>query len=388
MLHVDVLTAFFNTGAAALVAAAIIGVTRADQPRLRRALRYCAGGMVVLGVGLLPAGLGPAAAHPAAQFSIVFCSLAGIVLIGYGLGQVRGQRSTARLPVIVLLGLAVILLAALADGPLTLARCYSWAMLAVSLQVGWLMRGFIRAPRNLIELGLGLIAVTLTVSAIVRLGFALHYNGPPRVDIMLAPSTPAALFAALYAVMPITVATLLLSLVNTRLHQRLHTRASTDELTGLLTRRALRELAPPMLDGKHRGDVGVVLIDLDHFKAVNDGHGHAVGDQVLRMVATSLKAQLRPDALIARYGGEEFVALIPGLDLPAARRAAERLRAAVQAEPWTQTTALAHAITVSIGVALAGPGEDLDRALQHADEALYRAKRDGRNQVQISLKVA
>lgn len=391
MLHIDVLTAFFNAGAAALVAAGIIGLTRTDQKRLRAALRTCTWGMLMLGVGLIPAGMGAeVAARPAAQFSITFCSLAGIVLIGHGLGRTRGRRTSARLPGIFIVAVAPILLLALDAGPLALAHSYTWAMLAASLLATWAMRSFIVRPRNAIELGLGLMALTLSLSGVVRGGFALGYSGPPRVDIMLAPDTAAALFASLYAVMPITVATLLLSLVNTRLQRRLHARASTDELTSLLTRRALREQAATLLAQGHRrrAEVAVVLIDLDHFKAVNDRHGHAVGDEVLRTVAATLKAQLRSDALLARYGGEEFVVLLPEIDLPGARRAAERLRAAVQDEGWTRIAAFERGMTVSIGVALAGPGDDLDRTLQRADEALYRAKRDGRNQVQVSLMVA
>ncbi len=391
MLHVDVLTAFFNTGAAALVAAAIIGLTRTDQARLRAALRTCAWGMVMLGVGLVPAGMGAeVAALPAAQFSITFFSLAGIVLIGQGLGRTQGRRTPATLPGVFLVVAAAVLLVALNSGPLAFAHSYTRDMLAASLLATWAMCGFIVRPRNAVELGLGLMALTLTLSAVARIGFALAYSGPPRVDIMLAPDTPAALFASLYAVMPITVATLLLSLVNTRLQHRLHARASTDELTSLLTRRALRELAATMLEQEHkrRSEVAVVLIDLDHFKSVNDQHGHAVGDEVLRFVAATLKAQLRSDALLARYGGEEFVAMLPAIDLPGARRAAERLRAAVQDEAWAQVAAFDRGLTVSIGVALAGPGDDLDRTLQRADEALYRAKRDGRNQVQVSLRVA
>jgi diguanylate cyclase (GGDEF)-like protein len=218
----------------------------------------------------------------------------------------------------------------------------------------------------------------------------LTYVGEPRVNLLYVPAPLEPVLAALYGVIPIVMATLLLSLVNARLHQQLRNRATTDELTGILTRRALRELAPSMIEleqQRHR-DMAVLMLDIDHFKAVNDHHGHAAGDKVLRWVATTLQTHLRPDALLARYGGEEFVVVLPVDDLPGARRASERLRHAVEDIDWARALGLDLQVTVSVGVALIGPHETLDGALQRADEALYRAKREGRNQVQVSLMVA
>ena len=104
--------------------------------------------------------------------------------------------------------------------------------------------------------------------------------------------------------------------------------------------------------------------------------------------ATVLQAHMRVDTLLARYGGEEFVAVVPVDGLPTARRVAERLRHAVESADWRSQVRLEHGVTVSVGVAMVGATESLDAALQRADEALYRAKRDGRNQCQIGLAVA
>ena len=97
---------------------------------------------------------------------------------------------------------------------------------------------------------------------------------------------------------------------------------------------------------------------------------------------------MRIDSLLARYGGEEFVALVPVDDLPGARRVAERLRHAVETIAWFDRLRLPQGVTVSIGVAMVDPGESLDSALQRADEALYRAKHEGRNQCQVALSRA
>lgn len=390
MLYVDVLSAYLNCGVAALVGAAIMRAAETDDARLRRALRICGWALVTLGVGLLPAGLGDGAAHPAAQFSLAFGSLAGVVLMAHGLGQVQGRDLPTRWVAAVLVGLALGALAALQAGPLVFGLAYAVGLAATTTLMAWHGRGFVGSPRSRVEGGLGLSLLLVAASSWLRLGFTLVDAGPPRVDMLYVPMPVASLLAALYGVMPITMATLLLTLVNARLHQQLHSRATTDELTGALTRRALRELAPPMIERERsrHGQVAVVMIDLDHFKGVNDTYGHAVGDRVLQMAASTLQANLRPDALLARYGGEEFVAVLPIDDLPSARRVSERLRAAVEGVDWTRVAVLDRTVTVSVGVALTGPGETLDGVLQRADEALYRAKREGRNQVRVSLMVA
>jgi diguanylate cyclase (GGDEF)-like protein len=390
MFHVDVLSAYLNCGVAALVGAAIMRAAETDDLRLRRALRICGWALVTLGVGLLPAGLGAGAAHVAAQLSLAIGSLAGVVLMALGLGQVQGRDMPTRWVWALLAGLGLAQVAALLAGPLVLGQVYAIGLAGTATLMAWHGRGFFVSPRNLIERGLGLSLLLVTASSWLRLAFTLAYVGPPRVDLLYVPPTVAPWLAALYGVIPITMATLLLTLVNARLHQQLRSRATTDELTGTLTRRALRELAPVVLEREQlrQAEVAVVMIDLDHFKSINDTYGHALGDRVLRMAASTLQANLRPDALLARYGGEEFVAVLPIEDLPAARRVAERLRAAVEGVAWTRVAGLDHAVTVSVGVALAGAGETLDSALQRADEALYRAKREGRNQVQISLMAA
>ncbi|MBL8324300.1 MAG: GGDEF domain-containing protein [Rubrivivax sp.] len=390
MLHVDILTAYLNCGVAALAGAAMLRFARTDDARLRRALALCGFGLLVLGTGLLPAGLGEAAAHPAAQFSMAWGSLAGIVLMSRGLAQVQGRDLPAGWVAAAIAALALGTMLSLAAGPALFGRAYACALAATTTTMAWYCRGLVASPRNPVERAFGLVLVGIAASSWLRLAFTLAYDGPARTDLLYLPAAVAPAMAAAYGVVPIVVATLLLGLVNARLHQQLHSRATTDELTGVLTRRALRELAPALVDAEQAGGgcVAVLMLDLDHFKAVNDLAGHAGGDLALRLAAATLQSQLRPDTLLARYGGEEFVAVMPVPDLPAARRASERLRLAVEQADWRGIPGLSRGLTVSIGVALAGPAEALDAVMARADEALYRAKRDGRNQVQVSLMVA
>jgi len=160
--------------------------------------------------------------------------------------------------------------------------------------------------------------------------------------------------------------------------------ANTDALTGALSRRHFLELA-----GRERaraaregGGLAVLLLDIDHFKRVNDTHGHAGGDAVLRAFHATCATQLRAHDLLGRLGGEEFGVVLPATGREVARQVAERLRAAVAAGPVTLPGGAAVAITVSIGLAFtASAAEDIDSLLAAADAALYRAKREGRNRV-------
>ena len=161
--------------------------------------------------------------------------------------------------------------------------------------------------------------------------------------------------------------------------------ATTDPLTGLANRRQFeRRLAEVAAACRRNGrEVCLLLADVDHFKDVNDRHGHDVGDQVLRLIARVILDGCRPDDLAARYGGEEFAVLLPDAPLPEALETARGINRALAARSFV-TRHSGHRlgrITVSIGVARLRPGEPPDAALRRADAALYRAKRLGRDRV-------
>jgi diguanylate cyclase (GGDEF)-like protein len=153
---------------------------------------------------------------------------------------------------------------------------------------------------------------------------------------------------------------------------------ATDELTGLFNRRHFLRLASRELDNLGPGrQHGLALIDLDHFKRINDVHGHAAGDRVLQTFAAVARACLRDGDVLARYGGEEFVLLLPNTDADQFTNCCERLREAfASAEP---VGVQVRNLSLSAGMTLLMAGDDLDAALQRADQALYRAKRGGRN---------
>jgi diguanylate cyclase (GGDEF)-like protein len=159
--------------------------------------------------------------------------------------------------------------------------------------------------------------------------------------------------------------------------------ASTDPLTDLLNRRAFILLAEQAFAGaKMSGEaLAIILIDIDHFKNVNDQYGHLVGDHALAQVATRLRDNLRARDRIARYGGEEFIVLLESVSPASAYAMAERLRQAVAESPLPARGLLVP-VTISLGVAGTEPGamaESLDQLIAQADSALFSAKRDGRN---------
>lgn len=205
----------------------------------------------------------------------------------------------------------------------------------------------------------------------------------------------AALAVQRHVLLALLVLPPLLVLHRAVLIRQLEERANTDAKTNLLTAVAWRGRAHRALTRarRQRGAVAVLILDLDHFKAVNDGYGHLAGDEVLTAVAATLKAQVREVDPVGRFGGEEFVVLLAGLPVgpegcALAHGAAERIRRTIRSltvhvdAPGGGITI--RDLSVSVGVAVtSGDGESLDDLLQVADHALYAAKRAGRDQVRI-----
>ncbi|NKK61897.1 diguanylate cyclase [Rhizobium leguminosarum bv. viciae] len=166
----------------------------------------------------------------------------------------------------------------------------------------------------------------------------------------------------------------------------LRVQAETDGLTALLNRRMLDQLGQSLMTAESTNDaLCLILIDIDHFKAVNDTFGHITGDRVLIQTAELLRSLLRASEFIARFGGEEFAVLVPGNDLSGAISIARKIRMALQQETYTTPDGTPFNITASFGVARGRRGESAWRQLvELADAELYRAKADGRNRVRFA----
>jgi diguanylate cyclase (GGDEF)-like protein len=162
--------------------------------------------------------------------------------------------------------------------------------------------------------------------------------------------------------------------------------ASHDFLTGLLNRREIFNRLHTEICRVDRIDkpFSVIMLDIDHFKRVNDTYGHHAGDQLLRETAQILKGHLREYDYICRYGGEEFLVVAPETTLPVARELAERLRRVMMEARFRLPALPVMAITISAGVAQQMKGEAIGTLISRADDALYQAKQSGRNRVKVS----
>jgi diguanylate cyclase (GGDEF)-like protein len=183
----------------------------------------------------------------------------------------------------------------------------------------------------------------------------------------------------------ITVAllsTLLLLYRNNRSSEVLRRMATTDPLTGAFNRRHFMELMTreERRADRYRAVYSILMIDIDHFKRVNDTYGHQVGDRAIQAMAEACRKTTRPTDLVARYGGEEFVVALTHTDRAGAVRVAERLREAV-AEITLQTEQGALMFSASIGVSTYVKTSTIEQLIGRADQALYRAKHEGRNRV-------
>ncbi len=166
-----------------------------------------------------------------------------------------------------------------------------------------------------------------------------------------------------------------------RITQDLLAQATTDKLTGLRNRRSLLAIADYELTRAKRNGrtYAFIMADVDHFKSINDNHGHATGDQVLKVIADRLQKTVRGQDQVGRWGGEEFVVFVPETDSEGALILAEKLRAAIAGED-IPTDSGAIPVTMTLGIAGGGKGSDITEVINAADDALYEGKRQGRNQ--------
>jgi diguanylate cyclase (GGDEF)-like protein len=336
-----------------------------DNPN--RFAAWCVAGLLLVGAGLGGLNLVIDGVLRQGFTQTVYGAAMGLTLAcGLGLAAVQrvGRRTTAAL--VVIGDLVYVLVAMSVTDPLLYAP--PLMLLSCCAAAAWFL-----GPRML---ALHMVLV------VVACATALSRSYPDTAALIVQVVLNAAV---------LNVVTLVVFVLRRRIQRLLaHTQAlsSTDPLTGLSNRRSLVEQAPRIWRQARRDGLraAALVLDLDHFKRLNDAFGHAAGDAVLRRVATSLAATVRPTDVLARTGGEELVVLGLVADPSEARHLAERLRHAVatgDADPARQ-------VTVSIGVALARPGYGEDpadalwRLIDRADAAMYEAKQGGRDRVVVA----
>ena len=229
--------------------------------------------------------------------------------------------------------------------------------------------------------GLGLIVLTMLLRASAALFFSLDIASILQGNLVQTLTFMVSFMATLVSSFGfVFMAKERADFANVRL-------ANQDALTGAANRRAVLEALESQLSKaqRQRTPLALLMLDIDHFKRVNDQYGHLAGDQVLRHFVHVVRQRLRAQDFLGRYGGEEFLLLLPDTDLAGAQQLAQQLCQAVQAAPcdWQGQTI---AVTVSVGIAGAGTSQQADgeTLLQAADQALYRAKDKGRNRVEVA----
>ena len=384
MLVVDILTCYAVAGVGSLVGLGLMGLIQTDQPRLIHALniyRWAFGALAVMSIIVFaPADK----VHLLTKMLIGFAGM-GVALLAWAFRQLNGRRT----PPSIGIGLTVTVGVALWLGGMApdalyvviVAGVFCLVSVAMAVDQGWLI---LHNPRGHIsEFSLMVVAFVFAAHWLLVLWHAFQTPGPYPVDWLHAQDWLRPVSGIGFALLPLAVSALAFITINARLSQQLRARALSDDLTGALSRRGLRELGERMLamQAHQTTQVAVLMLDLDHFKSINDRYGHLIGDDVLKHVTHVVRDRLREDALLARYGGEEFTILLPVKYPQEAHGVAERLRKAIESTPC-ETRVGPVRVTVSIGVSFHCARSTLEEDLSKADGRLYSAKQGGRNRVE------
>lgn len=308
--------------------------------------------------------------------------LLGLTGYWYALRQFYGLPGRAHMLLPTLFGTAAVTWYAVVDPDLSMrisAASLAWVYVLMASALT------LRNARNDRAMSRRVLASVFLVVSVFMLARFLYFLTSTDVSGTLLDSSNHwnVLTPMVAAILPVIGTTGFLLLCSDRIRRDWEHAASTDYLTGLANRRTLANQGEQRLRRAClRGEaLALAVIDIDHFKSINDRFGHDIGDQVLRQVADRIAQACTPADLAARQGGEEFALLLGVRDLDSARQRAETLRAVVAAEPLAPN-GQPIAVSVSIGLALAKPeDETLDQLLRRADHALYAAKAAGRNRV-------
>ncbi len=378
----DLRSIFFVAGISSLLGAAFLFAMRPRAGALRDAFGLFALATFMMAAGFV--GLG-ATGMPGTLAGRMLSNLlvSGATVVIWGACSRLAERPARPLWMV---GSLLALAAALAPlstqaatQPLRHLVGSAWALGFLGLALRQLLTAPRRGDAGAMRLAVGTLAVFCAL-LIVRIITLAAAGATPSASLE-QPDIAVGWFNLVYAMVPFTLTIAAIAISNSRLTAELARLAGTDDLTGLVSRRLLFERGEAMLARlPDDGCLAVLMIDLDDFKQVNDAHGHAVGDEVLRHVARLLRESLREDSLIVRYGGDEFCALVPVASEGAAFVVGERLRSALATSPWISVDP-PILITASIGVSVHRHGSSLRERLAEADKRAYSAKAGGRNLV-------
>jgi len=346
-----------------------------------RGIGLWAGGALLVALGVLGAFLRsdalPSAALAAANITIV----AGLIVTWWGVDAFFGRRPGYRLGLAILAITAIGIIYFTATGNSRFRVAFLLGIFA--LMAGLRIYSLLREVKPGTRFSQVATSMTLGAQATYYLVLATAVFSLPPVEKPLAQLPIFGWIFLIPMLLSIMVVFGVVLLVNQTIAMRLQEAARRDLLTEALTRRAMEEMAADELarSRRHGLPLSLLLLDIDHFKLVNDQYGHAAGDTALRQFAAAVRRCLRREDVFGRLGGEEFCALLPSTALEGAAQLAERIRQSV-ANLAVEAGGNRLSLKVSIGVASLGEhGGSWDELVNQADRAMYAAKRAGRNRV-------
>jgi len=386
----DPVTIFFIATLMMLANGGVLGLMHKDLPQPMRpaaaswriaTLLFAGGSILFAAQGLNPPGYTLVLANGLVMFG----------LTGYlrALRQFYGLRDQLWVVVPAVLGTLALfwltLVSADAGGRILVVSAV-WSVLMVAsivLLISQERRDGARSRRVMAAL-----FTAVAVFVMFRAGYYIALGVNPAFSVLGAGAWMNVATPMVAATLPVIGTTAFLLMCSERIRRQWERAASTDYLTGLPNRRTLVEMGEQRFDHARTsapaGGFALAVVDIDHFKRINDEHGHEMGDVALKHVAARLQSACRGAELPARQGGEEFVVLFDHLTPQNAHAAGERLRNAVAQMPFVAGE-LVLPLTVSIGVAVLVQGDtSFDSVLRRADEALYAAKAAGRNRVEVA----
>ncbi|MCF8197974.1 MAG: GGDEF domain-containing protein [Sulfuritalea sp.] len=378
MLNLDPRSIILMAGVMALLMSVVLFFLRRNYPPSIRGLSEWSAGPVLVFISTLFFGARGMISDLLSVVAANVILLVGLVLLYFGTQRFFGLPKSVKLWSTLVFAAAAFFIWTHVE-PHYGHRVMMMALIMSALSFSHFRLIWCRGTRS--------VATFLTASALLIQTLAQVYRfvdafSMPADDALMIISPTQSVVVTTYAVCILMISIGVVLMATDRLRTELEHLASHDSLTGTLTRRALIDICEQEFErGKRKPrETSLLVMDLDHFKVVNDTYGHQVGDRVLVDFAARTKALLRRPDHLGRFGGEEFVALLPETSLDEAVIVAERVRAGVE-----QGDAKLPTCTVSIGVAQSQPGDTtLDALLARADAALYQAKAEGRNCVSIA----
>lgn len=337
-------------------------------------------------VGFMAVMLVDEGSHPFFQSITLVSLFSGHFLLVWGVASLLGQKFPRLLfGLALLIVLGIIIYANLTSSSFSLkytAVCGFIIMIAlICSRLVW------RARNHRVDI---VVAAVFLAQAVITLNriFQVHLSD---LDLSTRSAFKSSHFASSMqtenAIFAIVIGLALFARYSVTLVMRLNRLAETDPLTGLYNRRAFEAKVPAMRTGSAPLPTGLIICDIDHFKAVNDTYGHDVGDTVLTTVARLLRDVAGDGAICARLGGEEFCILLPESNGEMTRLTAARLRVAIEMQQLV-SSGRKFGLTASFGYCELAPADDLRAAMARVDAAVYRAKDDGRNLVRIAAAAA